>query len=151
MAKSTASLRVFGDELDPDTVTRTLGHEPSQSYRRGDFISPGRRPEQRKCGMWLLAATDAEPEAFEEQIEALLLKLTDDLTVWRKLTEHYQVDLYCGFFMDTSNQGFSLPARSMSLLTARGIEIGFEVYAPSPEEEAEYWAAQEVKVVGGAR
>ena len=40
--------------------------------------------------MWLLAATDAEPEAFEEQIEALLLKLTDDLTVWRKLTEHYQ-------------------------------------------------------------
>jgi len=101
--------------------------------------------------MWLLAATDTEPEAFREQIEALLSKLTDDLKVWRELTETYQVDLYCGFFMDTRNQGFTLSAHSMSLLTARGIEIGFEVYAPSPEEEAEYWATQEVKVVGGAQ
>ena len=101
--------------------------------------------------MWLLFANDAEPEALGEQIEDLMSKLTDDLNVWRKLNEQYQVDLYCGFFMDTSNQGFSIPARSMSLVTARGVEIGFDVYAPSSEEEAKYWATQEVKVVGGAQ
>ena len=150
MAKSTASLRVFGDDLDPDAISRALGHEPTQSYRRGDLISPGRRPEERKCGMWLLAVPDAEPEAFEEQIEALLSKLTDDLKVWRNLTEHWQVDLYCGFFMDTSNQGFTLSTRTMSLVTARGIEIGFAAYSPSPEEEAEYWAKHAVEVGGSA-
>jgi len=150
MAKSTASLRVFGDNLDPDAISRALGHPPTQSYRIEDLISPERRPEKRKCGMWLLAVPDADPEDFQEQVDALLSKLTEDLNIWLQLTEQYQVDLYCGFFMETTNQGFTLSTRSMSVLVARGIKIGFDVYSPSPEEEVEYWAKQEGKASGGA-
>jgi Domain of unknown function (DUF4279) len=142
MARSTAALRVSGDDLDPDEITHILGAAPSFSYRNGDLISPGRSEAKRKCGMWLLESAEAEPEDYHAQIAAILSKLTRDLKVWHRLADKYQVDFYCGFFMDTTNQGFTLSLQTMTTLAERRIEIGFEVYTPSPEEEAEYWAKQ---------
>jgi hypothetical protein len=34
-----------------------------------------------------------------DQIESLLAKLTSDLTVWRSLTDGFDVDLFCGLFL----------------------------------------------------
>ena len=144
MAKSSVSLRVSGDDLDPDEITMLFGMVPSTSHRKGDLVSPGRGPTIRKHGMWSLKADDAEPEAYDAQIAGLISRLPQDLSVWRSIAEKYQVDLFCGFFMDTTNQGFTLSPKAMSSLAERGIEVGFDIYSPSPEEEAEYWAKQEV-------
>jgi Domain of unknown function (DUF4279) len=134
MAKSAVSLRVFGDNLDPTEITALLGAKPSTSYCKGDLVSPGRSLTIRKHGMWSLKAEDAEPEAFDAQIQGLLARLPDDLNIWRSLADRYQVDLFCGFFMDTTNQGFTLSTKTMACLAERSIEIGFDVYSPSPEE-----------------
>jgi hypothetical protein len=136
MAKSTAALRVSGDHLDPNEITSFLGAAPSFSYRTGDLISPGKGETRRKCGMWLLEANDEEREDFAAQVDSILSKLSSDLGVWRAVGAKYQVDFYCGFFMDTTNQGFSLPLSVMDALAQRRIEIGFDVYSPSPEDEA---------------
>ena len=38
LSRAVASLRVSGDELVPDEVTRLLGAEPAIAYARGDEI-----------------------------------------------------------------------------------------------------------------
>ncbi|MBK1616575.1 hypothetical protein CKO44_24340 [Rubrivivax gelatinosus] len=143
MAKSAVSIRVCGGDLEPDEITAALGSAPSMSYRKGDLISPGRSAAVWKYGMWILKASESEPADFEKQVDQLLSTLTLDFSVWRSLGQRYQVDLFCGFFMDHRNQGFTLAVPTLSALVVRGIEPGFEIYAPTPEEEAEYWAKQE--------
>ena len=135
MNKSTASLRVSGDDLDPEDITQLLGSEPSFSYRNGDLISPGRSAARRKCGMWLLKSGDAEPEDYHKQIESILSSLTNDLEIWRELSNKYEVDFFFGFFMGTGNDGFTLPSKVLNILSERHIDIGFDIYAPSPEDK----------------
>ena len=149
MPKSTASVRVFGDDLDPDRVTELLGTAPTTSYQKGDLVSPKRTDTVRKYGMWSLSVEDAEPDNFEQQVKQLLSKLTQDLTVWHSLSKRFEVDLFCGFFMDNRNQGFSLPVATIAALAERHISPGFDVYAPTEEEEAEYWAKQDARNSAG--
>ncbi len=143
MAKSAVSFRVCGDDLEPDEITSALGYAPSTSYRKGDLISPGRSDAIRKCGMWILKEPDSAPEEIDRQVEHLLSKLTNNLAIWDSLGQRYQVDLFCGFFMDTRNQGFTLSVETLRSLAERRIAPGFDIYAPTPEEEAEYWAREE--------
>jgi ribosomal protein L19 len=89
--------------------------------------------------MWSLNAQEAECESFDSQVSMLLSRLTQDTTIWTSLGREFQVDLFCGFFMDTRNQGFTLSIETLKTLAVRGIEPGFDIYAPSNEEEAEYW------------
>jgi len=132
--KSTVALRVFADELEPHEVTALLGCEPTRSYRKGDLVSPGRSAATRKYGMWSLVCADSEPEAFDQQIQSLLARLTPDLQVWQSLAAEYRVDLFCGYFMSDSNQGFTLSATTVSALAARQLEIGFDIYSTEPED-----------------
>ena len=139
MAKSTASLRVFGDDLLPEEVAMLLGCTPTASYKKGDLVSsmPG-RTTRRRHGMWNLQVEDREPEAFDEQVQSLLAQVTQELSVWVELGRRFEVDLFCGFFMDNTNQGFTLSKVTIAALSARGIEPGFDIYAPlSNENEAQ--------------
>lgn len=101
--------------------------------------------------MWCLTVPDAEPENYEEQVNQLLAGLTPDLSVWHQLGQRFEVDLFCGFFMDNRNQGFVLSIRTLAALTERGITPEFDVYAPTPEEEAEYWAKQDTDALAKSR
>jgi hypothetical protein len=142
MAESTVSLRIFGDDLEPEAVSRLLGCTPDSSYRNGDLISPGRSENKRKFGMWSIKATRAESEAYDSQIQQVLSRVSQDRTIWKLLRARFKIDLFCGFFMDTKNQGFCLSVASLEALARLGIEPGFDIYAPTPEEEADYYAKQ---------
>ena len=132
IAKSTAAVRFFGDDLEPSELSALLGCEPSTQYRRGDLVSPG-RPNTRKCGAWLLAAEDRQPEALDEQLAGIFSKLTQDLEVWRALSSRFDAAVFCGLFMNESNEGFSLSRITLAALSARNLEIGFDVYDPDDE------------------
>jgi len=89
--QSTAALRIKGDDLDPDEISRILGCEPSYSCRKGQ-IDIGKKTGQkieRKGGLWLLNAEDRTPENLDSQIRELLGKLPSDLNIWRALGAKY--------------------------------------------------------------
>jgi Domain of unknown function (DUF4279) len=140
MSKSTVSLRVFGEDLEPDALSTLFGCFPDKSYRKGDTVSPRLPEHRRKCGMWSIKAVEAEPEAYDSQIQQVLSRVSQDESVWKSVRESYEVALFCGFFMDTTNQGFCLSVASLEALARRGIQPSFDIYAPTPEEEAEYYA-----------
>ena len=54
--------------------------------------------------------------------------MTDDLGVWKALTSSYEVDMFCGAFMQSGNDGLSISAESMLDLGTRGIELDLDIY-----------------------
>jgi len=42
----------------------------------------------------------------------------------------FEVDIFCGLFMGSSNEGLSLSPRTLSALGQCGIELGLDIYGP---------------------
>jgi hypothetical protein len=133
-ARSTAALRFFGEDLDPSELTSLLGCQPTLQYRKGDLISPGRE-NIRKYGGWVLRVEDREPKAIDDQLSSIFAKLTQDVDVWQTVTTRFDADVFCGLFMAESNEGFSLSTSTLAALTARNLDIEFDVYDPSDEQQ----------------
>ena len=127
----TVSLRVFGDDLDPNEVTRLLNCQPTKCYVKGEEVV-GRTTGLRRVthtGGWLLNSDDERSVRLDEQIANLLARVTDDLTVWGELTNRYKVDLFCGLFLDAENRECWLSAETLRWLAERTLSIGFDIYA----------------------
>ena len=137
LARSVASLRIFGDDLEPEEVTRLLGHSPSRSWRKGEIqISKSGHSFTRRSGAWLLDVDPTEPEDVNGQVAKLLGMLTNDDTAWSQVTGRFEVDLFCGWFMGTSNEGVSVSPSTMSALGRFGIELSLDIYGPDSVEAA---------------
>lgn len=129
--ETTIILRFFGDELDPDEISACLGHPPSVGMRKGESWITKRGTEAvARTGTWRLKVDDRKPSDLDAQIAELLGPLSDDLSVWQDLTSRFHGNIFCGFFMQESNEGISLSAKSMKDLDSRGLEIGFDIYDP---------------------
>ena len=129
--KSSVSLRITGDDLVPQEITKLLGVEPTLSYAKGDKLLGSKTGPVRiaKFGMWSLKALPREPEDMDSQIQEILHQTTNDLAVWRDITSRYEIDLFCGIFLGCSNEGMMLSAQSLAALGERGIELGLDIYA----------------------
>jgi len=136
LSKSSAALRIAGDDLVPEEVTALLGREPTTRYRKGDVVRGENtaRIYTKKFGMWALEIADRSPGDLEAQILELLNSLTNDLGVWSRLKSGFEIDLYCGFFMKASNEGTTISNSVLRLLGERGIELSIEIYAAINDE-----------------
>jgi hypothetical protein len=142
--QSVAALRISGDDLDPAEITKALGCEPSSAQRKGDVLVGRNTGIQRvaRFGKWHLQASDREPEDLDGQIAELLLRLTPSVEVWKSIGARYQVDLFCGLFMQRTNEGLTLSPKSLAALGERGIELGLDVYSPTREDLEKFSAAE---------
>lgn len=127
---SVVCLRFFGDDLEPDEITQVLRCAPTAARRTGQVIRyQSGRERVVKCGHWLLDANRAEPEDIDGQVRWLLSQVKSDTDAWKRLTQRFEVDIYCGLFMKGSNGGFSLAPDVLALLGECGIHLGFEIYS----------------------
>jgi hypothetical protein len=136
--KSVVTLRIGGDDLISDEITKLLGANPTSAETKGEKIVGSKTGHVRisKMGVWRLHAKDREPEDMDGQIQEILSQTTSDLTVWRSIGEKYQIDLFCGIFLGGTNEGMILSARSIAALGERGIEMGLDIYSGHEEDEA---------------
>jgi hypothetical protein len=125
------SLRIFGDDLDPDEISRMLMCEPTDKIKKGEIIVGRATGNQRisPFGSWRLESAEDESLDLEEQILKLLSCVIRDPEVWSQLTQKYKVDLFCGLFLDDLNRGFSLSPEVLKELAERNLELGFDIYA----------------------
>lgn len=127
--RSTATLRLCADDLDPREITRALGRKPTSSLRKGETIY--RRGEAKgvsERNIWRLQTPEREPGDLNAQINELFETLTSDLAVWRDLTTRADLDLFCGLFMAEMNEVAALSPASLGALSARGVELVLDVY-----------------------
>lgn len=124
---TSVALRFFGDDLDPVELSNKLGAEPTVSHRKGDSM-PNIAEKTRATGSWLLSGEPMSKTSLDEQINKLFDQLTDDLEVWRELTDRYRSDLFCGVWSKAWNRGVSLSPDVVARISERGLSIGFDVY-----------------------
>lgn len=134
VAKSQASRRVMGPDLDPDEITRWLGCAPDLAYARGDVLDRGRVSERlARKGLWSIRAGAREPSDLDASVAELLARTTSDLGVWATIRARHRLDVFGGLFLHQLNEGLTISAASLLALGERGIELGLDVYAPMQE------------------
>jgi Domain of unknown function (DUF4279) len=109
--------KVRGESADKDAISRALGVQSDQQNLR----------------LWSLHAPDQEDADVDAQVDWLLARVTSDLSIWARVVAEYRDDLFCGLFLERTNRGISLSPKTMAALGQRGIEMGFDIYAPEPE------------------
>jgi hypothetical protein len=119
--RSKMSLRVM-------SKTRTMSVNQSEISRL-----LGCESDKPNFKFWSLHAPIKEEADLDAQVDWILARVTNDLSVWRKIGEDYDVDLFCGLFLERPNRGASLSSRTMSELGVRGIRMDFDIYAPETE------------------
>ncbi|MEX8194824.1 DUF4279 domain-containing protein [Comamonas guangdongensis] len=132
IARSAAALRLRGDDLIPDEISALLGVPPTNAAQKGQEVV-GRNGKVRiaRTGSWYLEAGERRPEDLEAQVFELLSQLTPDLEVWDNLSRRYTLDLFCGIFMDSYNDGLALSSKALLALGQRSIKLDLDVYESS--------------------
>jgi hypothetical protein len=128
MDTTSVSLRFFGDDLDPETITAKLGASPTSARRKGEVKRVEEVEHVAETGSWLLSSERTPNGSLETQILSLFDKLTDDLEVWRELTSTYRSDLFCGLWSEAWNRSFQLSAEVVEAMSKRGLALGFDLY-----------------------
>jgi hypothetical protein len=133
--RSSMTLRITGDEFDPDEITRLLGCAPTTKKKKGDkrIASNGKVYVERFCS-WRLKAPDSEGAKLDAQVEWLFSRLSPDLEIWQRLSSCHKIDLFSGLFMEASNRGIELSPKTLLEIGRRGIKLGFDIYGPADEE-----------------
>jgi Domain of unknown function (DUF4279) len=90
------TLRIYGEELDPDQISALLGCAPTVAARKGLPVSVGDGTRTAETGRWSLTvdSKDCDERAdVEDGVEMLLARLPSDRNLWTSLTRAYSVDL----------------------------------------------------------
>jgi len=119
--RTAASLRFFGDDLDPDQVTYALG-KSSGTFRTANY------------GTWLLEVERRSPGDLNGQIAELLKGTTDDLEIWRSLSQRFQSDIFCGLFLNKQMSGIDVSPQTMLTLGERGLLLDLDIEAAESRE-----------------
>jgi hypothetical protein len=133
--ETAATLRFFGDELDPHAVTRLMGAAPTSAVSKGQLIV-GRGPRVARSGRWSLKVNRRQPGDLSGQIEEILSGLTQDLDVWRDLSNRFGGCIFVGFFMAEGNEGYDLSSKTLKLLTDRGLSLLLDIYSGQDDTDS---------------
>lgn len=107
-----------------------LGATPTTAQFAGEELrgSSG-TTRTAKFGMWRLTAAETTPGDLDAQVQEILAQLTRDISVWKRLTEHYEIDIFCGWFMEKENEGLGVSATTLRELGVRGIDLSLDIYS----------------------
>lgn len=129
IAKTAASLRIFGDQLDPDVITAALGKAPTSAYRKGEAVTtPNGNQRIATISRWSIKVDRREPGDLDEQIAEILLGTTSDFAVWKALATSFKADVFCGLFLKEENEGLSLSPETTLALGQRGLTLDLDIY-----------------------
>ena len=126
------SVRITGDDLDPQAVTGLLGVEPTFAARKGDVRESSGQPVVQRTGVWYVDLAESKEWVLDDAITTLLTHLPSDPSVWRTLAETHTIDLLCGAFLLGWNRSFVLAPATLEALAVRHMALSVDIYC---EEE----------------
>ncbi len=132
--KASVTLRVSGPNLDPAEITKGLGCDPTYTHLNGDAIPS--TSNVRKAGMWML---ELEGGRLEDQLTQLAKLVRVDLAIWKEVVRGLDVDVFCGLYLETENEGIEIEPTLLTWLGERGLSLGFDIYLdPDDDDEPEH-------------
>jgi hypothetical protein len=140
LARATATLRISGDSLIPSEITGLLGASPTTvQYKGQELVGRSGISRIAKFGMWRLVAAETSPADLDAQVREIIAQVSQDIAVWNRLASRYDIDLFCGWFMEKENEGQGISASTLRELGIRGIELSLDIYADDkdPQQSSE--------------
>jgi hypothetical protein len=127
---SFAALRIGGDSLKPDAISRLLGSRPTLAYVKGQIEPSKGKAIIRETGGWHLDAAEQQPGNLDAHVAELFGRVNNDLSAWATLSGEYKIDLFCVYFMSEADGSVEVSAQTLKVLGDRGIKLGLRTYAP---------------------
>ena len=131
------TLKFVGETLDPDRVSKLLGHLPTSSCRQGDIFRGKRYDRIEKHGRWIWSSGRFSDVSLDTKIDAMLDELTSDLQIWNELTNQYFSSLFCGLFLKCWNRATDLSPKTLGRIAERGLLLDLDIYFELEEESEE--------------
>lgn len=129
LSRSTASLRIIGDDLAPSEITGLIGKAPNKAKKKGDvFETPNGQSVISRTGSWSIEVDDAIPADVDKQVIELLENTIQNTEVWHGLSKRFRVEIFCGLFLEDGNQGLNISTETLMILGLRGIALELDIY-----------------------
>lgn len=125
--KTYSTLRIFSDVLDPESITKQLGIEPTSSFRKGDVHCQGKL--QRKANGWFFCTdTLSRSRDTRRHLDLILAELDGkDVALNALQARGCKVDV-TNYWVSIGHGGpWLMPPQSLRLGTL-GISIWWDVY-----------------------
>ena len=138
LQRAIVSLYISDDDLDPQEITDLLGGKPRLAVRKGEAFT-GHRGDQiaARAGKWLFGGDWENEPSIGKQIEILLSQLTQDLGVWKSVTDRLDCYVSVGGYVRDWTGGITLEPHILMLMAERGLTIDFDLYAPTASDSEE--------------
>ncbi|HEU0311240.1 MAG TPA: DUF4279 domain-containing protein [Sphingomicrobium sp.] len=133
--ETAASLRFFGDDLDPDEITSLLGAIPTVGVKKGGVWLTSLGAEKTATrGSWRVNVERRCPGDLDAQIAELFATLSPNLAVWKDLSRRFDADVFCGLFLKEFNEGISLAPETLTAIGSRGLTLDLDIYKREADE-----------------
>jgi Domain of unknown function (DUF4279) len=122
-----ATLRIYGDQLQPDELSIQLGLTPSKCQKKGQItqarsISP--------VGGWFLSSQgQVESRDVQRHIVWILDQINDRQAFLKDLQDQgYEMDIFCFWVSAHGHGGPELSHEIMQRLSSMRLKVGFDIY-----------------------
>jgi Domain of unknown function (DUF4279) len=129
-AETFASLRLYGDQLVPEEISRLLGTDPSDSAPKGlQTASPSGKSRIASTGRWILQSCDDVASAnLEDHIAWLLDRLDKAGIEPDRLPGVGRADVFCYWSSASGHGGPELSPDVLARLARYRLPLGLDIY-----------------------
>ncbi len=128
----TVEFRIYGEKLDPESITRELGLQPCRVVKEAIL-----RPHGRIEPMWGyngVGDQETDWDSLEEGLDFVLTRLWPHRTTIASYTQVATFIWWCGHFQSSLDGGPTLSAGLLSRLGEFGVELFIDNYFEPPDE-----------------
>ena len=118
-----ATLRIFGQQLDFDAISEALGLLPTNTHRQGERKGPKSPPYKEDA--WFYSPDVPEERPLGEHIGALWAAVQLKKAFLLDLKQKARVNVFLGYRSNVDFAGFQVPHHSLEMFQA--LEIPFDV------------------------
>src|SRR5215469_13535838 len=105
-----ATLRIYGEALDLNEITRSMGLVPTHTHKKGESRRPGAPPYLDDA--WLYSAGLPEDAPLDDHLQTLWADVAPARDFLLALKAKYKVDVFCGYRSNCDHAGFEVHPRS---------------------------------------
>lgn len=133
--KTSVCLAIYGEDLNPDEISKILSCQPTKAHLRGASKHLNSKYASYKKGAWLLNLKGSAPITADELIIDLLSRVPTNSVVWQELSKIHDIQVRIGIHMKGWNKGFNLTAHTVQRISELRASIVFDIYAYGDEED----------------
>ena len=126
-------LRVTGDDLDPERITRMLNANPTRAARKGEAIDLDGVPVAQRTGIWSYTLPASPEWELGDAIDTLLERLPADPALWESLAVWAEVVVVCGLYVHDIDRAADLAPDTLARLAERRLSLRLEIRGVASE------------------